>query len=130
MSTTTSTKDHGQKGKHQAKRSRQEERQLCGAYNHTGCKYSATNCRFVHEYSQWAGTLFYQTLSPAAQAWKGLKLNSYYPKEFKDLRNRSIHSLTTKESLALLKMPLLVPDEEPKSAQAVSKPRKKAKKEP
>ena len=129
MSTTTSTKANGQKGKHQVKRPRQED-QICGAYNHTGCMHSAEKCRFDHEYSQWAGVLFYQSLTKPARDWKGLKLNSYYPKEFKDLRNRSIHSLTTKESLALLKMPLLVPDEEPKSAQAVSKPRKKAKKEP
>jgi hypothetical protein len=57
----------------------QEHKRTCGAYNYTGCSYTAKKCKFAHVYDLRAGTLYFQSLSAAAKVQKGLKVGQFYP---------------------------------------------------
>ena len=95
----------------------------CGAYNHTGCKLTATECRFVHRYDLRAGKTYYHNILPALQAQRGLQERCHYPVEFKDLRMRGKMSLTNSERLLLAKMPLLESKKKPTTAKDGDQPR-------
>ena len=100
-------------------------KKTCGAYNHTGCGYTAEKCRFVHKYDLKAGQNYYKNVVSELQIQKGLKENCHYPEEFKDLRMRNVESLTNTEQETLAKMPHLDSKKKPTTAKVEGPARKK-----